>query len=75
MLYFCPQIVECLLVMKMNRLILWVLFSTLIACKGKRNEPTIISGFFPNAKDSFVVLYSNDTPIDTAYLDKNKTFL
>ncbi|SPV25450.1 Uncharacterised protein [Capnocytophaga ochracea] len=31
--------------------------------------------FFPNAKDSFVVLYSHDTPIDTAYLDKNKTFL
>ncbi len=61
--------------MKMRRLLFLVLTITFIACKRGTNEETILRGFFPNAKDSLVILYANDTPIDTTFLNKEKNFV
>ena len=38
-----------------------------ISCKEENTECTVLRGFFPNSKDPSVVLYANDTPIDTVY--------
>jgi len=46
-----------------------------ISCKEENIECTVLRGFFPNSKDPSVVLYANDTPIDTVYLDKDKNFI
>ena len=46
-----------------------------ISCKEENIECTVLRGFFPNSKDPSVVLYANDTPIDTVYLDKDKNSL
>ena len=46
-----------------------------ISCKEENTECTVLRGFFPNSKDPSVVLYANDTPIDTVYLDKDKNFI
>jgi hypothetical protein len=61
--------------MKMRRLLLIALLSVCVSCKKELQNRTILRGFFPNAKDSSVILYANDIPIDTAYLDKNKNFI
>lgn len=52
-----------------------ILIITAISCKEKGTDATILRGFFPNAQDASVVLYLNDTPIDTTYLNKDKNFI
>lgn len=48
----------------------------LASCTDFQSEKeTYLSGFFPNSKDSLIVLYHEDTPIDTARIDENKNFL
>lgn len=61
----------------MNRLLLILLLPfILVSCKKNKNSDyTFLKGFFPNAKDSLVVLYHNNKPIDTIFLDKDKKFL
>lgn len=61
----------------MNRLLLFLLPTLfLVSCKNTKNSDyTFLKGFFPNAKDSLVVLYQNDKPIDTMAFNKDKKVL
>ena len=60
----------------MNRLLLCFFAIALVSCKKDQgNGKTFLKGFFPNAKDSLVVLYHNGKPIDTAFFDENKKIL
>ena len=59
-----------------RRLCFFIIFLiSVLSCKEKSADGTILRGFFPNSKDSSVVLYANDIPIDTAYLNKDKNFI
>lgn len=59
-----------------RRLCFFIIFLiAVLSCKEKSADGTILRGFFPNSKDSSVVLYANDIPIDTAYLNKDKNFI
>ncbi|MDO4781623.1 MAG: thioredoxin [Capnocytophaga felis] len=60
----------------MNRLLLLLLLpSFLISCKNIKDENrAFLKGFFPNAKDSLVVLYHNNKPVDTVFFNENKKF-
>ena len=60
--------------MKMRRLLLLTLIIALIGCKKQPTNSTFFTGFFPNSKDSLVILYANDIPIDTTFLNKSKVF-
>ena len=60
--------------MTMRKLLLLTLIFTLVGCKKQPTNSTFFTGFFPNSKDSLVVLYANDTPIDTTFLNKDKNF-
>jgi hypothetical protein len=58
----------------MRRLLLLTLIIALIGCKKQPTNSTFFTGFFPNSKDSLVILYANDIPIDTTFLNKSKVF-
>ena len=60
--------------MKMRRLLLLTLIIALIGCKKQPTNSTFFTGFFPNSKDSLVILYANDIAIDTTFLNKDKNF-
>jgi len=60
--------------MTIRKLLLLTLIITLVGCKKQPTNSTFFTGFFPNSKDSLVVLYANDTPIDTTFLNKDKNF-
>ena len=60
--------------MKMRRLLLLTLVITLVGCKKQPTNNTFFTGFFPNSKDSLVILYADDIPIDTTFLNKDKNF-
>ena len=62
--------------MKMRRLLLLILtlIIALIGCKKQPTNSTFFTGFFPNSKDSLVILYANDIAIDTTFLNKDKNF-
>lgn len=62
--------------MMMYRLLLYFLpIFLLVSCgKTQSGKPTLLKGFFPNVKDSLVVLFSENSPIDTAFIDRNKNF-
>lgn len=60
----------------MNRLLLLLLPILLVSCNTNDNEAfTFLKCYFPNAKDSLVVLYYDDKPVDTAHLNKDKKVL
>lgn len=57
------------------RLLLLFFSVFLFSCTDFQAEKeTYLRGFFPNSKDSLIVLYYEDTPIDTAYIDENRNF-
>ena len=58
----------------MRRLLLLTLIIALIGCKKQPTNSTFFTGFFPNSKDSLVILYANDIAIDTTFLNKDKNF-
>ncbi|CEN40416.1 hypothetical protein CAPN010_20240 [Capnocytophaga cynodegmi] len=60
----------------MNRLLLLLLLpSFLISCKNtKQQDYAFLKGFFPNTKDSLIILYHNNNPIDTVTFNENKKF-
>ena len=60
--------------MKMRRVLLLTLIIALTGCKKQHTNSTFFTGFFPNSKDSLVILYANDIPIDTTFLNKSKVF-
>jgi len=60
--------------MKMRRVLLLTLIIALTGCKKQHTNSTFFTGFFPNSKDSLVILYANDIAIDTTFLNKDKNF-
>ncbi|MDO5105700.1 thioredoxin [Capnocytophaga sp.] len=60
----------------MNRLLLLLLpVVFMLSCSDNDKDITFFKGYFPNAKDSIIVLYHNDKPIDTAQLNTSKKAL
>ena len=58
----------------MRRVLLLTLIIALTGCKKQHTNSTFFTGFFPNSKDSSVILYANDIAIDTTFLNKDKNF-
>lgn len=60
----------------MNRLLLLLLPILLVSCNTNNTKDfTFLKCYFPNTKDSLVVLYFDDKPVDTAFLNKDKKVL